>query len=111
MTPIDTSLVLFMLTVFGAIGGVWKYIDSKIKEASKEAGTAISAASALATLTRQELQEHKLHTAETYVTKAGMQEQTNQIMRSIEAIGDKIDKVNERIDRVFESKTAPRSRA
>ncbi|UGX87141.1 hypothetical protein [Phyllobacterium meliloti] len=60
---------------------------------------------------RDDLAAHKLHTAETFVTKAGMQEQTNQIMRSIEGIGDKIDKVNDRIDRWVEHQGKPVTRA
>src|SRR5262249_15620894 len=47
--------------------------------------------------------------AETYVTKAGMQEQTTQIMKAIEGVGNRIDKLHERLDRAFESK--PRARA
>lgn len=112
MTPIDIPLVIFIVGLFTFALTVWKYIDSCIKAVRLESGAAASAASALASLARQELAEHRLHVSEAYVTKAGMQEQTNQIMRSIEAIGDKIDKVNERIDRVFESKTAaPRARS
>lgn len=100
------------IAIITFIFGVWKYVDAKLKEVRTEANTGVAAASGLAALARQELADHRLHTAETFVTKAGMQEQTNQIMRSIEAIGDKIDKVNDRIDRWVEhqGKPAPRSR-
>lgn len=59
---------------------------------------------------RDDLAAHKLHTAEVFVTKEGMQQQTAQIMRSIEGVGDKIDKMNDRIDRVFETKPSSRTR-
>jgi hypothetical protein len=57
---------------------------------------------------RDDLAAHKLHVAETYTTKAGMHEQTAQIMKAIDAVGDRIDGVNQRLDRVFE---APRPSA
>ena len=50
-----------------------------------------------------DLSAHKLHVAETYTTKAGMQEQTSQIMRAIESVGSRIDGVHERLDRAFEA--------
>lgn len=59
---------------------------------------------------RDDLAAHKLHVAETYTTKAGMQEQTSQIMRAIESVGSRIDGVHERLDRAFEaSKPARRT--
>lgn len=57
-----------------------------------------------------DLAAHKLHTAEVYATKAGMEAQTAQIMRAIENVGDRLDGVNQRLDRVFEQpKTARRA--
>lgn len=58
---------------------------------------------------RDDLAAHKLHVAETYTTKAGMAEQTAQIMRAIEGIGNRIDGLTERLDRSFETKL-PRAR-
>ena len=104
------AVVLFGLTVFGALFGMWRYVDGKIEKAKTEASTVASAANALASLTRQELADHRLHTAETYVTKAGMQEQTGQIMRAIEGVGGRIDGVHERLDRMFENPPAARRR-
>jgi hypothetical protein len=57
---------------------------------------------------RDDLAGHKLHVAERYVTKAGMQEQTSQIMRAIEGVGSRIDGVHERLDRAFEASKVTR---
>jgi nitrogen fixation-related uncharacterized protein len=57
------------------------------------------------------LDAHKLEVAQTYVTKAGMQEQTLQIMKAIDSVGSKIDHLNGRIDGLMQPKTTPRSRA
>lgn len=86
----------FLLTFGAAIGGLYRYINSQIHEATKPGAEAV-----------RDLAAHKLHVAETYVTKAGMQEQTSAIMKAIDAVGDKIDRTNERLDRVFE---APKTR-
>ena len=106
------AVVVFGITVFGVLFGMWRYVDGKIEKAKIDASTIASAANALAGLTRQELAEHKLHLAETYVTKVGMQEQTSQIMKAIESVGNRIDGMNERLDRAFEHTAAapPRRR-
>ncbi|PJO48910.1 hypothetical protein [Brucella pituitosa] len=95
----------FIVMLFGFLFGLWKYVEGHIKAVRTETETKADAATALATSTRQELSDYKLRAAETFVTKAGMQEQTSQIMRSLEAIGGRIDGLTERIDRVFEQKT------
>ncbi|TZG31880.1 hypothetical protein [Agrobacterium sp. B1(2019)] len=101
----------FFVLVFGFIFGLWKYVDAKIGAAKTEASAAASAASAMASLAREELAQHKTHVAETYATKAGMQEQTAQLLRAIEGIGNRIESMNERLDRAFENQPRPRSRA
>ncbi|MDP9854484.1 hypothetical protein [Agrobacterium tumefaciens] len=101
----------FFVLVFGFIFGLWKYVDAKISAAKTEASAAASAASAMASLAREELAQHKTHVAETYATKAGMQEQTAQLLRAIEGIGNRIESMNERLDRAFENQPRPRSRA
>lgn len=85
------QLIYFALTIAGAVGGAyWRF-------------------SSLVGRVKDELAAHKLHVAETYVTKAGLQEQTSQIMHAIDGIGKRIDGISERLDRAFESK--PRSRS
>jgi uncharacterized protein YpmB len=104
------AVVGFFITVFIFIAaGFWK-IWALIERAKTDAVDAAKKAAELASQAREELSAHRLHVSEVYVTKAGMHEQTQQIMKSIEAIGDKIDRTNERLDRVFEQ-SKPRARA
>jgi hypothetical protein len=92
------AAVAFGILVFGAVsGGFWK-MWGLIKEAGAQGLKA-----------QQDLAAHKLHAAETFATKQGMQEQTAQLLRAIEGVGNRIDGLHERLDRVFERPTARRS--
>lgn len=104
--------ILFFFGLLSLVAGVWWRVEGKIEKGKSEASTVAAAASALSALNRQELADHKLHVAETYVTKVGMQEQTSQIMKAIESVGNRIDGMNERLDRAFEhsAATPPRRR-
>lgn len=99
------GVVGFIVMLFGFLFGLWKYVEGHIKAVRTETETKAEAATALAALTRQELSDYKLRAAETFATKAGMQEQTSQIMRAIESVANRIDGLTERMDRVFEQKT------
>ena len=95
--PEIMAVVGFIVMLFGVIFGVWKYLDGKLTSARKETdGVA------------RDLAAHKLHAAETFATKAGMQEQTTQIMRAIEGVGNRIDGVHERLDRMYEARPPAR---
>ncbi len=91
---ITTELVLFILTFMGAVSGVWWRVEGKVKNAEDKADR-VSA----------ELSAHRIHTAETYVTKAGLSEQTSQIMKALDSVGAKIDRTNERLDNLMQPKT------
>lgn len=102
------EIVSAFLVAGGAVaGGFWR-IWGLIHEAKKDALLRAETAAALATLSRDELAAHRLHVAETYVTKAGMTEQTDRIMRSLEGVGEKIDRTNERLDSLMLQKTPTR---
>jgi cobalamin biosynthesis protein CbiD len=103
--PEIMGVVGFIVMLFGFLFGLWKYVEGHIKTVHSECGAKAEAATALAALTRQELSDYKLRAAETFATKAGMQEQTSQIMRAIESVANRIDGLTERMDRVFEQKT------
>ncbi|WP_312414118.1 hypothetical protein [Shinella sp.] len=109
--PEIMAVVGFFVMLSGTLWGVWWRIEGKVEKAKTEAAAVAASANALAALTRQELAEHKLHTAETYVTKVGMQEQTSQIMRAIEGVGNRIDGLGERLDRMYEHPPRPTRRA
>ncbi|MBX5010906.1 hypothetical protein HJB67_13170 [Rhizobium lentis] len=90
--PEIMAAVGFGMAVFGTIFAIWKYLDSKLMIQRRDTEK-VSA----------DLAAHKLHVAESYVTKAGMQEQTSQIMKAIEGVGNRIDGLNERLDRLYEN--------
>jgi len=76
--------ILFLATVGGAVGAIYWRFSQAIAKVDKE------------------LSEYKTHVAETYSTKAGMQEQTNAIIRAIEGVAGRLDALNERIDRLYD---------
>jgi len=88
------ALVGVVVLILGSIAGVWWRVEAKIVSAHNEASAALA-----------QLAAHRLHVAEMYVTKAGMTEQTAQIMGAIHGIGVDIRQLNERIDRMIERKT------
>nr|WP_314094224.1 hypothetical protein [uncultured Shinella sp.] len=98
--PEIMAVVGFIVMLFGAIFGVWKYLDGKLTSARKETETV-----------SRDLAAHKLHAAETFATKQGMQEQTSQMLRAIEGVASRIDGISERLDRVFEQRSSARRSA
>lgn len=99
--------ILFFSAISGALWAVWWRIEGKVDRAKEEALRRADAAQQRVDVLSVELAAHRLHTAETYVTKAGMTEQTNQIMRAIEGVGNRIDGMSERLDRAFEHPHVP----
>ena len=97
------AVVGFFVMLSGVLWGIWWRIEGKVKEAKAEASAVASAAQALASLAREELANHKLHVAEHFATKAGLQEQTGQLLRAIESVGTRINGVHERLDRLYEN--------
>lgn len=91
------------ITVSGALWAIWWRIEGRVKEAKTEATLKAESAAALATTARQELADHKLHVAETYVSKAGHRESTEQIMAALNNVKTAVDGTNQRIDRLFEA--------
>jgi len=89
---ITWEVVGAVITVLGFVAGIWWRVEGMIR-ANTDA-----------------LAAHRLHTAETYVTKAGMQEQTAQIMKALDGVSSKIDYTNGRLDSMMQPKTT-RSRA
>lgn len=103
----------FILFVLGTVWGAWRYVESKIEKvrtASQEtadkvraeSGRQIDAAVAHARLVQAQLAEHKLHVAETYVTKQGLREYTDPIMEAISGVRASIDRLSTRVDQKFD---------
>ena len=101
----------FFVMLSGTLWGIWWRIEGGVEKAKMEVSTVASAAAAQAALARQELAEHRLHCSEVFATKQGMQEQTAQILRSIEGVGNRIDGLHERLDRMYENPPRPTRRA
>ncbi len=111
MTGAEVIPFAAVLGIIGMLFGFWKYIDSKLISVRVESTTGVAAAQALAQLARSELAEHRLHVAESYITKAGMREQTEQLMDAIHGVKAAVDSMALRVDRVVENQGKPISRA
>lgn len=96
------TVVGFFLMVSGVGWGIWWKIDARVEKARAEQQAATGAAVAKADLALLKIHEHELHSAQIFATKAGMQEQTAQLLRAIESVGSRIDGLHERLDRAFE---------
>ena len=91
MTPQELmTAVLFLLAVIGAVAGFWWRVESKVKGADDKADRALS-----------ELADHRLHSAETYITKAGMREVKEEIMGALHDVKGSIEHLGGRIDGMY----------
>jgi hypothetical protein len=99
---------IFFITVSGALWGIWWRIEGKVSVAEDKAAKVQERSDKVAS----DLASFRVHAAETFATKQGMQEQTSQLLRAIEGVGNRIDGMNERLDRAFEHTAAapPRRR-
>ena len=84
-----------LVSIAVVIGGVWWKLQNQITQNQSIAD--------------QRLYEFKIQIAEQYVTKTGLTEQTDRLMREIEGLGIKIDRTNERMDQAFMPNPKPTS--
>jgi len=89
------AFVGFFILVSATLWGIWWRIESKVDAAKKDSAVAASAAQATANMAREELAAYKTHVAETFVSKSGHRESTEQILEAI-------NRLNERLDRAFD---------
>jgi hypothetical protein len=83
-----------------------------VKDAKRESAEVANSAVALATLARQEIAEHRLHVAESYVSKEGLREAIAPVMDALSGLGNQLSEMRSRIDRAFDkAPTAPRARS
>ncbi|CAI2934999.1 conserved protein of unknown function [Aminobacter niigataensis] len=97
---ITEGMVGFVLLIVGALFGAFWRIWGLIREASGKGEQA-----------QTDLAAHKLHVAETYVSKQGHREATDQVMEAIGAVKTAVEGTNLRIDRMWESHGKPTPRA
>lgn len=93
-----------ILALFGAMFGVWKYVDAKITAARKDAEIKADSAAELARLTHGELAAHKLHIAENYVSKQGLKETRDEILKAVGGLRDDFRHLTSRLDSLHERK-------
>ncbi|MGO6737109.1 hypothetical protein ACCS71_17315 [Rhizobium ruizarguesonis] len=113
MTPEQLmGAILFFVTLLGAISGVWWRIEGRVDRAKAEAVQKATEAAVEAASVRADLAAHKLHCAEIFATKQGMQEQTAQLLRAIEGVKTAVDHMTARVDRIVENQVKrPTTRA
>lgn len=99
--------VLFVLTILGAVAGVWWRIEGRIDKAmekvSDEANTRANAAHSTAALVQSQLAEFKLEAARSYVSKDDVQQVRDEILGAVGGVHKSLDRINERLDRVVEN--------
>jgi hypothetical protein len=105
MTSQDILLQLgpFFTAVLGALGLWWK-LEGRIKAAENAATLKAEAAVASAQILAAQLAEYKLHVSETYVTKSGLRETTEQIMAAIGDVKSSVNGLTTRLDRIIEER-------
>ncbi len=104
------KVVMFFLTVAGSGWAIWWKIDAKVEKVKTEATAKIDKLNADLQESKEDLAEHKLHTAETYITKQGLRETTEQIMGAINGVKAAVENMTLRVDRIVENQNkAPRT--
>ncbi|KSV79554.1 hypothetical protein N185_00040 [Sinorhizobium sp. GW3] len=92
------AVVGFMVMLAGAGWRVWARVESKVKVAEDKADKVAT-----------DLALHRLHTAETYITKQGMREATESIMEAISGVKTAVDHMTLRVDRIVENQAKSRT--
>ena len=85
--------VVWLVRLEGQIGATSKD--------QKEADARLDTLHALHSLTQAQLAEYKTHVAEHYVTKQGMNEQTDRLMRAVSDVGSRVESIGARIDAFY----------
>jgi len=79
--------VVFLITVGGAMWAVWFRIEGKVASAADKAEKVAD-----------DLSAHRLHVAETYLTKAGIREWRDEIMSAMVGLKEDLRHLSSRID-------------
>lgn len=94
MTPEMMTAVLGLVALVGAAFGYWRYFEGRIGSARERAERV-----------GEDLAAHKLHVAETYVSKQGLRETKDEIMSAIHGVKAGVDSVAMRVDRLVEARS------
>lgn len=111
---IETTLNLpTLLTIIVTVVGVVTWLvrlEGRVGSTAKDQSDAekrIDGVHALVTLARSELSEYKTHVAEHYVTKQGMNEQTDRLMKAVNDVGQRVESIGSRIDHFYANPPFP----
>lgn len=102
------TAVGFIVMLLTAIAGVWWRVEGKIDKSKDEATDRADDAKRMAEKLASDLAAHRLHTAETYVTKSGMKEIKDEILGAVTGIRDDVRHLATRIDTMHEAASKPR---
>lgn len=91
------------------VGGIvaWVTLRAEVQQLKVDLkGSNLKAEAALgaAQLVASNLAEHRLHVAETYITKSGHRESTQQLMEAIGDVKAQMTGMTTRLDRIIESR-------
>ena len=91
------AVVGFFVMLMGTVSGIWWRIEGKV-------GSATARADKVA----DDLAAHKLHAAETFVTKSGLREIKEEILGAVGGIRDDVRHLATRIDNMHELQSTKR---
>lgn len=83
--------------LMGTIAGVWRRVENKVDKAKKEAMDIADSAVIKADLLSAQLQDHRLHVAQEYISRSGQREMMNGVMEAIAAVVRSVDGLSGRV--------------
>lgn len=105
---IETTLNLpTLLTIIVTVVGVVTWLvrlEGRVGSTAKDQSDTekrLDGLHALTVLSQNQLAEYKTHVAEHYVTKQGMNEQTDRLMKAVNDVGQRVESIGSRIDHFY----------
>jgi hypothetical protein len=96
-----SSVVIFALTVGGAIAAVWFRVEGRVSAAEAKAAKAHEGTAEEVDKLRKEMADHKLFAAEKYIKQEAFEKMEARVMASEARMIASIDNLAQRIDRVL----------
>lgn len=106
------TLFTIIVTVVGVVTWLVR-LEGRVGSTAKDQSDAekrIDGIHALSVLSQNQLAEYKTHVAETYVTKQGMNEQTDRLMKAVNDVGSRVESIGARIDHFYQNPPTRTSR-
>ena len=102
------TAVGFFVGLISSMFGLYKYIEGKIRFVFTISDEKFSKADDRAAALEKDLAAHRLHTAETYVSKQGLRETKEEIMAAITGVHQAVENMTQRVDRIVEGRAGTR---